>query len=86
MLARICKRADAKISKANPALGIKPLSCQFVVERVTRIELALSAWEDDVTGHVMPADLLVRLSVSDRDWPLFTVVNGLLMARPSTAL
>jgi hypothetical protein len=29
------------------------------VERVTRIELALSAWEYDGHSHVMPADLRI---------------------------
>src|ERR1039457_2953338 len=28
--------------------GSEPLTCRFSVERVTRIELALSAWEADV--------------------------------------
>jgi hypothetical protein len=27
--------------------GSEPLTCRFSVERVTRIELALSAWESD---------------------------------------
>ena len=51
------------------------MSCADV-ERVTGIEPALSAWEDDGTDHVMPAELHVHLSVSDRNWPLFTTVNG----------
>ncbi len=32
----------------RPDLGESPLNWGFVVERVTRIELALSAWEADV--------------------------------------
>ena len=42
------------------------MSCADV-ERVTGIEPALSAWEDDGTDHVMPAELHVHLSVSDRN-------------------
>jgi hypothetical protein len=44
-----------------------PLSCGYMVERVTGIEPALSAWEDDGTPHVRAADLHVRLAISDRD-------------------
>jgi hypothetical protein len=33
-----------------------PLTCGYVVERVTRIELALSAWEVGVAGRAWPAD------------------------------
>ncbi len=32
----------------RPGLGESPLTWKFSVERVTRIELALSAWEADV--------------------------------------
>jgi hypothetical protein len=55
------------------------------LERVTGIEPALSAWEDYGLGHVMPAGLLVRLSVSDRDRPSITVTNCTLIARQETA-
>ena len=51
------------------------------VERVTRIELALSAWESVPSGPVTWPDLRVGVSASDRDGPLVTGVNGPLMAR-----
>jgi hypothetical protein len=43
----------------------RPLACGFLVERVTRIELALSAWEADVlplnyTRNVSPAPVRAR--------------------------
>ena len=62
------------------------------VERVTRIELALSAWEVAATVHVLPCgfavlrrrpELHILLSASDRRCLLFTEVNGTLMARRS---
>jgi hypothetical protein len=57
---------------------------RFVVERVTRIELALSAWESertDVSTWVKVSDLLGRMSVSDRGVPVIATANGTLMAR-----
>jgi hypothetical protein len=39
------RRSVTRSVRLRPAPGIGPLSCCFVVERVTRIELALSAWE-----------------------------------------
>jgi hypothetical protein len=53
------------------------------MERVTRIELALSAWESVPSGLVMWPDLRGGVSASDRDRPLATGVNGPLMARRS---
>ena len=46
----------------------RPLACGFFVERVTRIELALSAWESD------------RITLSEGltwwfDYPLLTVTD-----------
>jgi hypothetical protein len=32
----------------KPLLGIMTPTCDYIMERVTRIELALSAWEADV--------------------------------------
>jgi hypothetical protein len=51
------------------------------LERVTRIELALSAWESVPSGPVMRPDLQVSLSASDHERPLVTGANGPLMAR-----
>jgi hypothetical protein len=45
------------------------------------IEPALSAWEAVPSGPVTRPDLRDRLSGSDRERPLFTGVNGPLMAR-----
>jgi len=59
------------------------ISCELdvYVERVTRIELALSAWESVPSGPVTWPDLRVGVSASDRDGPLVTGANGPLMAR-----
>jgi hypothetical protein len=57
------------------------LSWGFAVERVTGIEPALSAWEAVPSEPVMWPDLRRGLSVSDRERPLVTGVNGPLMAR-----
>jgi hypothetical protein len=51
------------------------------VERVTGIEPALSAWEAVPSGPVTYPDLRREVSASDRERPLVTAVNGLLMAR-----
>jgi hypothetical protein len=53
----------------------------FTVERVTRIELALSAWESVPSGPVTCPDLRFGVPASDRERPLVTGVNGPLMAR-----
>jgi hypothetical protein len=52
-----------------------------VVERVTGIEPALSAWESTDITRNMHHDQHFRGSASDRETPLITVVNGPLMAR-----
>jgi hypothetical protein len=65
--------------KALPMLSA--VSCAYIVERVTRIELALSAWESVPSGLVVRPDLRSGLSASDRERPLVTGVNGPLMAR-----
>jgi hypothetical protein len=51
------------------------------IERVTGIEPALSAWEAVPSGPVTWPDLRGGVSVSDRERPLVTGVNGPLMAR-----
>ena len=48
---------------------------------MTGIEPALSAWESVQSGPSMWPDLRNGLSVSDRESPRFTPVNGPLMAR-----
>ncbi len=61
------------------------LAARSHVERVTRIELALSAWESVPSGPVMPPDLRDGVSASSRERPLVTGVNGPLMARRTAA-
>jgi hypothetical protein len=53
----------------------------FVVERVTRIELALSAWESVLSRDLTCPELPSWLSARDREMPGSTGVNGTLMAR-----
>ena len=50
-------------------------------ERVTGIEPALSAWEAVPSGPVTWPDLRDGVSASDGERPVFTGVNGTLMAR-----
>jgi hypothetical protein len=52
---------------------------------VTGIEPALSAWESVPSGPVAWSDLRISLSASGRERPLFTGVNGPLMARRSSS-
>ena len=52
------------------------LTCGYAVERVTGIEPALSAWEAVPSGPVTWPDLRCGVSVSDRERPLVTGVNG----------
>ena len=52
----------------------------LVLERVTRIELALSAWESEPSGAFTCPELRSWLSVSAREIPVLTGVNGTLMA------
>ena len=61
--------------ETSPDLGLSSL------ERVTRIELALSAWESVPSGPVAWPDLRDGLRVSVRERPFVTEVNGPLMAR-----
>jgi hypothetical protein len=49
---------------------------------VTGIEPALSAWESTDFTRNMHRDQHFRGSASDREYPLFTALNGTLMARP----
>jgi hypothetical protein len=53
----------------------------LALERVTGIEPALSAWESVQSRPSIWPDLRSGLSVSDRESPRFTLVNGPLMAR-----
>jgi hypothetical protein len=57
------------------------LAARSLLERVTGIEPALSAWESVPSGPVTWPDLQGELSVSDRERPLVARVNGPLMAR-----
>jgi hypothetical protein len=62
------------------------LAAHSLLERVTGIEPALSAWEAVPSGLVTWPDLRGGVSASDRERPLFTGVNGPLMARGSGSL
>jgi hypothetical protein len=62
-------------------LKLSGVSCGYVMERVTRIELALSAWEVSVTALRPPADWLTcgpagLLTVRDRDCPQWLIRSG----------
>ena len=70
---------------SRPRLGTVVLTWAFCLERVTGIEPALSAWESVPSGPVTWPDLRGRVSASDRERPLFSGVNGPLMARRSSS-
>jgi hypothetical protein len=59
------------------------LAARSHLERVTGIEPALSAWESGPFRALMWPELRSWLSASDREIPVFTGVNGTLMARRS---
>src|SRR5690242_9791829 len=65
----------------RPGRTMSPLTCAFTLERVTGIEPALSAWEAVPSGPVTRPDLRGGVSATDRERPVFTGVNGPLMAR-----
>jgi hypothetical protein len=52
---------------------------------VTRIEVALSAWESDRSRPIRPAEQPTSGTVSSREWLLMTVVNYTLIARRPSA-
>jgi len=60
---------------------VQVLNCAFPLEQVTVIEPALSAWESVPSRALTCAELRSWLSASDREIPVFTGVNGTLMAR-----
>jgi hypothetical protein len=90
LLARLCQQANCTLiarmelrraaeRKAPPRLSA--VSCGFVVERVTGIEPALSAWEVCGAVRLSPADSVTcgdldGLSVSDRDYPRALLPSG----------
>jgi hypothetical protein len=51
----MARRFAHRFLASDAGVGTMRLSCGFVVERVTRIELALSAWEVSATIDVRPA-------------------------------
>ena len=70
----------------GPEPGLVPWPGPLCVERVTRIELALSAREVCATAAWLPADSLTcglfgALSASDRDWLQLLLRPGLQRAR-----
>jgi hypothetical protein len=52
----MARKINSSAREAHASLVGWTLTWAFWLERVTRIELALSAWEDYGTGHFMPAD------------------------------
>ena len=65
----------------RPDLRRDPLTCAYIVERVTGIEPALSAWELYGAAWPPPADRLTCSSTSpltlrDRDCPLWLLCSG----------
>ena len=69
------------MTQQGPGSRTLVLTWAFTLERVTGIEPALSAWESVHSGPSIWPDLRNGLSVSDRESPRFTRVNGPLMAR-----
>jgi len=75
-------------NQARFGAGIIALAWAFVVERATRIELALSAWEVCGVADPLPADRRIcgpigHLSVVDRERPPALVRSGTWRARAS---
>ena len=75
---------DPRLVRSGLAEG--SLTCGYAVERVTRIELALSAWELYGAASPPPADWLTCgcadvLSVSDPDCPRWLLRSGTQRAR-----
>ena len=76
------RRADER--KASTRLSV--VSCGYVVERVTGIEPALSAWEVCGVARLLPAVSVTcgdldGLSASDRDYPWALFLSGTQRAR-----
>jgi len=74
------ERPTSDYNQANSKSNIINKS-EHLIERVTGIEPALSAWEAVPSGPVTWPDLRRGVSASDRERPLVTGVNGPLMAR-----
>jgi len=75
---------DPRLVRSGLAEG--SLTCGYAVERVTRIELALSAWELYGAASPPPADWMTCgcadvLSVSDPDCPRWLLRSGTQRAR-----
>jgi hypothetical protein len=79
----MARLAEVSTARSRTNREEQALTCGFTVERVTGIEPALSAWESVPSGPVTWPDLRRDVSASDRERPLVTGVNGLLMARRS---
>jgi hypothetical protein len=74
-------RPDATVlddpRQVTPGRRQEPLmTCAYIVERVTGIEPALSAWVSVPSGPVTWPDLQRGVSATDRERPLVTGVNG----------
>ena len=80
-MARDGPRLDSALER--PEVRRSKIASELVLtlERVTRIELALSAWESVLSGPVAWSGLRISLSASGGERPLVTGVNGSLMAR-----
>ena len=72
----MARKVNYGSAAARPSWGMSGLTCLFVLERVTGIEPALSAWESVQSGPSVWPDLRSGLSVSDRESPRYTLVNG----------
>ena len=77
----IARRAATTVKQRGPGARTLLLTWAFVVERVTGIEPALSAWEVCGAAARLPADRLtcgstVLLSVSDRGFPRWLLRSG----------
>jgi hypothetical protein len=77
----IARKAVTTVKQQGPGSGTVVLTWAFTLERVTGIEPALSAWESGPSGALTFSELRSWLSASDREIPVFTGVNGTLMAR-----
>ena len=75
MVASPGSRDDRMVGRA----GLTPFTN---LERVTRIELAMSAWESAPSRALTCPELRSWLSASDREIPVFTGLMTLMARRP----
>jgi hypothetical protein len=68
----ICTQLTSAARLCRAGLTESLLTCGFALERVTRIELALSAWESVPSRLLCPLTCGDGPSVNDRERPLVT--------------